>query len=50
MNYHYSNFGEEGSWNENLWKDLKVEISFKIQMSFLSFLNLRVVQNSEQVK
>ena len=38
MNYHSSNFGDEGSWNENVWKGLKVEISLKIQMIFLSSL------------
>ena len=50
MNYKSSNFGGEGSWNENLWKGLKVEISLKISMNFKSFVNLLVVQKSEQVK
>ena len=27
MNYQSSNFGSEGSWNENVKKGLKVEIS-----------------------
>ena len=30
MNYQSSNFGSEESWNENVKKDLKVEISLKI--------------------
>ena len=30
MNYDSSNFESEGSWNENVRKGLKVEISFKI--------------------
>ena len=30
MNYQSSNFAGEGSWNENVKKDLNVEISFKI--------------------
>ena len=40
MNYQSLNFGSEGSWNKNIKKGLKVEISFKIWMIFLSFLNL----------
>ena len=50
MNYQSSNFGSEGGWNENLWKGLKVEISVKISRIFLSFVNLWVVQKSEQIK
>ena len=38
MNYQSSNFGSEGSWNENVKKDLKVEIFI-----FLSLVNLYVV-------
>ena len=49
MNYQSSNFGSEGSWNENVKKGLKVEISLKIYISFLSFVNLHVVQKSEKV-
>ena len=30
MNYLSSNFRSEGSWNENVKKDLKVEVSHKI--------------------
>ena len=30
MNYQSSNFGSEGSWNENVKKSLKVEIFLKI--------------------
>ena len=30
MNYQPLSFRDEGSWNENLWKDQKVEISFKL--------------------
>ena len=30
MNYQFSNFRGEGSWNENVKKGLKVEIPFKI--------------------
>ena len=30
MNYQSSDFGSEGSWNENIKKGLKVEISLKI--------------------
>ena len=30
MNYQSSNFGSEESWNENIKKGLKVEISLKI--------------------
>ena len=30
MNYHISNFAGEGSWNENVKKDLKVEITHKV--------------------
>ena len=30
MNYEASNFGSEGSWNENVKKGLKVETSLKI--------------------
>ena len=44
MNYQSSNFGNEGSWNENVKKGLKVEIIF------LSLVNLYVVQKSEKVK
>ena len=50
MDYHSSSFGVEESWNENLSKGLKVEISLKIKMSFLSFVNLCAVQKSEQIK
>ena len=50
MNYQSSNFGSEGSWNENVKKGLKVEISLKILIIFLSFVNLYVVQKSEKVK
>ena len=34
MNYQSSNFRGEGSWNENVKKGLKLEISFKIYMIF----------------
>ena len=50
MNYQPSNFGSEGSWNENVETGLKVEISLKILIIFLSFVNLYVVQKSEKVK
>ena len=50
MNYQFSNFGSEGSWNENVKKGLKVEISFKIWMVFLSFVNLYIVWKSKKVK
>ena len=30
MNYQFSNFGGEGSWDENVQKDLNVEVSLKI--------------------
>ena len=38
MNYQSSNFGDEGNWNENLWKVLKVKVSLKIQMPFYRLL------------
>ena len=41
MNYQSSNFGSEGIWNVK--NDLKVQISFKIWIIFLSFVNLYVV-------
>ena len=47
MNYQSSSVGGEGSWNENIWKDQKVEISLKIQMIFLAFVDLRIVQKRE---
>ena len=47
MNYQLWNFGGKGSWNENLWKGLKVEISIK---NVYRFVNLCVVEKSEQVK
>ena len=50
MNYQPLSFASEGNWNENLWNGLKVEIPLKIQMNFLSFVNLHVVQRSKQVK
>ena len=50
MNYHSWNSGVEESWNENLWKSLKVEISLKIQIIFLSVFKLCIVQKSEHVK
>ena len=31
MNYQSSNFQGEGSHNENIWTDLKLEISLKFQ-------------------
>ena len=30
MNYQSANFGREASWNENVKKGLKVEVSLKI--------------------
>ena len=42
MNYHSSSFGDEESWNKNLLKGLKVEISPKFEI-FESFVNLHVV-------
>ena len=48
--YQSSNFGGEGSWNENLWEDLKLENSLKIYTIFLLFVNLYVDEKSEQVK
>ena len=42
MNYQSFNFASEGSWNENVKKGPKVEISLKIQMNFLSFVNFYV--------
>ena len=48
MNYQ-SNFGGKGSWYKNVEKCLKVEISFKIWMILLSFVNLYVVQKSDKV-
>ena len=50
MNYQSSNFGSEGSWNENVKKGLKVAISLKICIIFLSLVNLYVVQKSEKIK
>ena len=50
MNYQSSDFGGEGSWNENIEKGLKVEIPFKIRITFLSFVKLYVVQKSKKVK
>ena len=50
MNYQSSNFGSEGSRNENVKKGLKVEISFKIWMIFLSFVNLYIVWKGKKVK
>ena len=41
MNYQSSNFGSEGSWNENVKKGLKVEIS--LNDFFLLFVNLYTV-------
>ena len=38
MNHHFSNFEDERSWDENLWKDLKVETSLKFHMIFYRFL------------
>ena len=43
MNCQSSNFESEGSWNENVKKELKVEISFKIWTIFLLFVNLCIV-------
>ena len=45
MNCQSSSFGDEDSGNENLWNGQKVEIL----MIFLSFVDLRVDQRSEQV-
>ena len=39
MKYQSSNFGSKGSYNENLCKALKVEISFKLEMIFVLFVN-----------
>ena len=50
MNYQSSSFGGERSSNENFEKGLKVEISLKIEMTFLSFVNLYVAQKREIVK
>ena len=50
MSYQSVKFRGKGIRNKNLWKSLKKEISFKIQMIFLSFVNLNVVQESKQVK
>ena len=43
MNYQSSSFEGEWSWNENLWKGLKLEIPLKTETTFLSFVNLHVV-------
>ena len=48
MNYQSSNFGGEGSWSENVKKSLKVEVSLKMSMIFLSFVHLYVVQKGEK--
>ena len=48
MNYQSSKLGSGGSWNENVKKVLKVDISLKIIL--LLFVNLYVVQKSEKVK
>ena len=48
MNYQSSSFGGEGSWNKILRKGKKVEIPLKFQ--FFLFVNLPVVQKSEQAK
>ena len=50
MNYQSSNFRGKGSWNENVKKGLKVEISLKIKMIFLLFVNLYLIQKSEKVE
>ena len=50
MNYQSSSFVGEESWNENLWKGQKVEIFLKVYMIFILFVNLNVVQKSEQAK
>ena len=39
MNYQSSDFGGEGSWNENIEKGLKV-----------SFVKLYIIQKSKKVK
>ena len=41
MNCQSSNFEGEESSSENIKKDLKVEVSLKIQMVFLSFVNMK---------
>ena len=50
MNYQSSNSGGKRSWNENVKKGIKVEISLKIQMIFLWSVNLFVVKTNEKVK
>ena len=50
MNYQSLNSGGEESWNENVKKGLKVEITLKIWMIFLLIVNLYVVQKSKKVK
>ena len=39
MNYQSTNFGSGVSWNKNVKKGRKVEISLKIKIIFLSFVN-----------
>ena len=45
-----SSFAGEGRWNGNLWKGQGAEISYKIYMIFLPFVNLHNVQKNEQAK
>ena len=40
INYQPTNFRGEGSQNENLWKDLKVEIFLKFKMARVVNINL----------
>ena len=47
MNYPSSSFVGKESWNENLWQGQQVKISLKIEMIFLSFVTLHVVQKNE---
>ena len=44
MNYRSSNSEDEGSWNEDLWKGLKVEIPIKIQIDFVIVLPFKKVK------
>ena len=50
MNYQSANFGGDGNWNENVKKGLKVEVSLKIYMIFLSFVNIYVLRKIKKLK